>query len=57
MGTITCWWWLRSSGYSQLAAAVIYGSNGSLTDFDVTYAWGAVRPAIRVSLASPFFQQ
>lgn len=52
-GAATCWWWLRSPGYSQSSAATVgtdgsvnYAGDGVLTDLD------AVRPALWINLDS-----
>ena len=50
-GKATCWWWLRSSGYSQYNAAFVdfdgsVGRGGHYVDNDIS----AVRPAMWISI-------
>ena len=53
-GAPTCAWWLRSSGYDQISAAVVY-IDGSLYYNHADYVSGCVRPALWVDLGSDFF--
>lgn len=48
-----CWWWLRSSGYSQGSAARV-GHGGVVHEggYFVDYGIGAVRPALWIDLNS-----
>jgi len=52
-GKATCWWWLRSPGYSQCDAAGVF--NGGWVDFSgssVNYGTGCVRPALWIDLGN-----
>ena len=45
------WWWLRSSGYGNLRAAVVFSSGGIGDNGDgVIRSDGSVRPALRLAL-------
>ena len=46
-----CWQWLRTSGYNAARASGVY-YDGSIYEYGVGtyYGYGAVRPAIRVTL-------
>ena len=50
-GAATCWWWLRSPGYSQKGAAIV-NCDGSVYYFGygVDYDDVSVRPALWISL-------
>ena len=50
-GVPTCWWWLRSVGYTQGGAANVsdYGSDNYL-GMRVDYGGGCVRPAVWVNI-------
>lgn len=52
-GAATCWWWLRSPGYSQNYAAIV-NYDGSVYYYGnlVNYANDAVRPALWINLDS-----
>ena len=53
-GEAAGWWWLRSSGYSQVSAAFVL-TGGSLSGSNVNDARGSVRPALWVNLGSGNF--
>lgn len=48
-----CWWWLRSPGYNQITAALVY-DDGSVDYFGVSVLNGprCVRPALWINLYS-----
>ncbi len=50
--TAYAWWWLRSPGYVQNAAAGV-GGRGTLLDTSVTWEEACVRPALWVKLDEP----
>ena len=50
-GTGCCWWWLRSPGFGGDRASGV-SSDGSLSNRDVDYDYGAVRPAFWLNLNS-----
>ena len=52
-GAATCWWWLRSPGFTQsCAASVRYDGSVNYRGYDVDYYNGAVRPALWINLDS-----
>lgn len=52
-GAATCWWWLRSPGFTQsCAASVRYDGSVNYRGYDVDYDNGAVRPALWINLDS-----
>ena len=52
-GAATCWWWLRSPGFTQsCAASVRYDGSVNYRGYDVDRAHGAVRPALWINLDS-----
>ena len=52
-GAATCWWWLRSPGFTQsCAASVRYDGSVNYRGSDVDRAHGAVRPALWINLDS-----
>lgn len=52
-GAATCWWWLRSPGYSQsYAAYVLYDGSLNCTGNFVNSDYDAVRPALWINLDS-----
>lgn len=50
-GEAAGWWWLRSPGYIQSSAAVVY-TDGSLGGNYVDYGRGSVRPALWVDITN-----
>ena len=52
-GAATCWWWLRSPGYTQsYAATVLIVGSVNCNGHNVIYANDAVRPALWINLDS-----
>ena len=51
-GKATCWWWLRSPGFSSSSAAYVY-FDGSVSSYgrNVSLVYDAVRPALWINLA------
>ena len=50
-GTATCWWWLRSPGYIQSCATLVY-ADGVFSErgYDVDRSCSAVRPAMWITI-------
>ena len=52
-GAATCWWWLRSPGFTQSCAALVYiGGSVLCNGYGVLNAHDAVRPALWINLDS-----